>query len=279
MNRFLLLIGLCLLTLTACGAPAATPIPTQTAAFSNGGLEPTSTLPLLATPTSASATNLPTQELTSTELPPTETFTPYPTQTPNLPTPTETPMPTLELPEVQSREPDFRLWRGMPTYPGDSNEAFLFALRYDPEVWAQTDGLLGETVLASRQISGCTISSWSGRGLPIGWKAEHSQELVGELIVDFSQVFANEELQFVTYTFSDTRIVSAFQVTFTGQPHECLDAAQKVVYTFRSVRGAPTATPTASSTMEPSPSATLAELTATHTLEPSLPTETSQPQP
>lgn len=239
-----------LLFLTACG-PSVTPTRQHSVTdVSVGGnvVLTASPIPSLAfTPTESvpsAEPATPTEVIIPTETAiPTETFTPYPTQTPDLPTPTETPLPTLDLPEVNQNQTRRLRWSGLPTYSGDSNPNFMFILEYNPKQWGQTDGNFGDTVLGHRNIPGCVITPWSGRGLPLAWKVEHDPRLVGDIFVDFSQVFANDQLQFVTYTMSNKQIVTSFQVSFVEQVENCIAAAEEVIYTFRTASGAPTPTP------------------------------------
>ncbi len=168
------------------------------------------------------------------------TWTPLPSLTP---IPTETPLPTLDLPTENSREIAFLTWTGLPTYPGDSEPGRLFEVRYDPDLWVQMDGNLGEVVLALREDPTCIIVGWSGRGLPTGSKVEQEFRDFNGIIYDVSIVRVEGQVRFYTYTGGDRRILTGFQVTPGEQPEACLREAEKVFASIRSFTGFPTSTP------------------------------------
>jgi hypothetical protein len=178
--------------------------------------------------------------------------TPEFTATLSGPTPTETLLPPLELPTERASAPALLAWTGIPTYPGDSEPGRLFRVDYDPDVWAQTEGNYGDVVLAHRQIDYCTITPWSGRGLPPDAKVEHELRLIGEVPYDINTVTVQDEVKFVAYVGGDQRLLTGFQVTFQDQKEQCLQDAEIVFATLRSFVAQPTITPS----FTPEPSAT-----------------------
>jgi len=174
---------------------------------------------------------------------PSSTATTRPTSTPVVPTPTETLLPPLELPTELPRLPALISWTGLPTYPADSDIGVLFRVEYDPEIWAQTTGNYGEIVLGSRLVEYCTITPWSGRGLPVGWKVEHEFRVIGSASFDVSTVTEQGVLNFVTYVGGDRSLMTGFQVSFNEQPEACLQAAETLLSSLRSFTAVPTSTP------------------------------------
>jgi hypothetical protein len=240
MRRFFLFTFLLSLFLAACGAaPQATQAPFLPFAVT-----------ITDTPVPAEA-----NAMAVFTAPPTATFTPEPSATPQptateiLPTPTETLLPPLELPTEKPFAPAYVAWTGEPTYPGDSETGRLFRVDYDPDLWAQTEGNYGEMVLAHRQIEYCSMTAWSGRGLPADWKVEHEFREIGAVPYDVNVVTFQNEVKFVAYVGSDKRIVTGFQVTFQEQKEACLAAAEVIFATLRSFAAEPTVTPTF--TLEP----------------------------
>ena len=199
---------------------------------------------LMATPTpfDLSPTASQTAPAISTTPAPTETYIPY------LATATETLLPPLELPTEQSRPPALLGWTGLPTYPADSDPGLLFRMDYDPDLWAQTAGNFGDIVLANRQIPYCTITPWTGRGLPVDWKVVHEFRNIGSAAFDVNSVTAQGVLKFVSYVGGDHHVLTGFQVTFDTQSDACLQAAENVFGTLRSYAAVPTATPATSPT-------------------------------
>lgn len=185
----------------------------------------------------------PTASLSPSPL--TSTPTAGATYIPYLPTPTETLLPPLELPTEQPRAPALVAWTGLPTYPGDSDPGLLFRMEYDPDTWAQTEGNFGDVVLANRQIEYCTITPWTGRGLPVKWKVAHEFRVIGLASFDVNTVTDQDVLKFVSYVGGDGRILTGFQVSFNEQPELCLQQAEVILGTLRSFAASPTSTPTA----------------------------------
>jgi hypothetical protein len=260
--------------LNACGAPAmpATEAPAAPAlpfvvTITTEAEAPAATEPV------ETETVLPETTVTETSLTPLETATetlPSPTATASLtftpagPTPTETLLPPLELPTEKRNAPALVPWTGLPTYPADSDPGLLFRVDYDPDVWAQTEGNFGDIVLGNRNIEYCTITPWEGRGLPPDWKVEHDFRYIGSAGFDVSVVTYQGETKFVTYVGGDRHVLTGFQVTFTDQREQCLQDAEAVFGTLRSLVAVPTITPT-STPETPTPISTEEDLTATPT--------------
>ena len=194
-------------------------------------------LPASDTETSAPGPTSTTSPATPTLAPPAPTTIVY------LPTATETLLPQLELPTEQPRAPALVAWTGLPTYPGDSDLGRLFRLDYDPDTWAQTEGLFGDIVLGNRQIEYCTITPWTGRGLPVDWKVTHEFRIIGSASFDVNTVTFQDVTKFVSYIGGDTHVLTGFQVTFNQHPDQCLREAEMVFGTLRSFVSSPTATP------------------------------------
>lgn len=176
----------------------------------------------------------------------TPAFTPTLTSTvtATAPTPTETLLPLLDIPTEKPSAPPFIAWTGEPTYPGDSEPGRLFRVDYDPDVWAQTTDNFGQIVLAHRQIDYCTITAWSGRGLPADAKVEHEFRNVGNVPYDVNTVSMSDVVKFVAYVGGDQRLLTGFQVTFQDQKEQCLQDAETILATLRSFAAEPTITPT-----------------------------------
>jgi len=206
----------------------------------------------------------PTPGITNTPAQATITFSPQPveasstptnqtTYIPYLPTATETLLPPLELPTEKPRAPAFIAWTGQPTYPGDSEAGLLFRVDYDPDLWAQTDGNFGDIVLANRKIEYCTISPWTGRGLPVDWKVTHEIRVIGVATFEVNSVSVDDMLKFVSYIGGDGRVLTGFQVSFDQQAEQCQLDAEAILGTLRSFSALPTAT--IPQTPEPTPTA------------------------
>jgi hypothetical protein len=180
--------------------------------------------------------------------------TPELTASPTGGTPTETLLPPLEIPTEKPSAPALVAWTGLPTYPGDSETGRLYRVDYDPDIWAQTEGNYGDVVLAHRQIDYCTITPWTGRGLPPDAKVEHEFRMIGEVPYDINTVSIQDEVKFVAYVGGDKRLLTGFQVSFEEQKEKCLQDAEVILATLRSFVAQPTITP--SFTPEPSASAT-----------------------
>ena len=220
-------------------ASSQTSIPDLTATYT----------PVVDTPIPATYT--PFIEAATASLPgPTEWRVPTSSETyiPYVATPTETLLPQLDLPTEQSRPPALLPWTGLPTYPADSDEGVLFRVDYDPGTWAQTNGNFGEIVLANRQIPYCTITPWTGRGLPVEYKVVHEFRNIGSASFDVNTVTDQGALKFVSYVGGDHHVLTGFQVTFNAQPDTCLTAAESVFGTLRSYAAIPTSTPSSSPT-------------------------------
>jgi hypothetical protein len=258
----LLSLGLVLL-LSACGAPApyvvtVTPEMELTSTETPAAEPPTAEAPAIlntaeTTPVEATATETATAEPTST---------PAPSFTPVLPTPTETLLPPLELPTERRNPPALVAWTGLPTYPGDSDPGLLFRVDYDPDLWAQTEGNFGGIVLGHRGIEYCTLTPWSGRGLPGDWKVEHEFRYIGSAAFDVNTVTFQGEVKFVSYVGGDRHVLTGFQVSFMEQKDQCLQDAEAVFGTLRSFAAQPTVTPTFTPET-PTPPALTAEITPT----------------
>jgi len=191
-------------------------------------------------------TSTPTKALPSeTATEQTATPTPSPTYIPFLPTATETLLPPLDLPTENPRAPLSVAWTGLPTYPGDSDPGLLFRLDYDPDVWAQTEGNFGDIVLGNRRIEYCTITPWSGRGLPIDLKVSHEFRVIGSASYDVNTVLSQGEVKFISYVGGDGHVLTGFQVSFNSQQNQCIQEAETILSTLRSLSAVPTITPSA----------------------------------
>jgi len=233
MNKIILFTLVFLLS--ACGA-AATELPSipglvtitpEVIPFNLPAVEQTAT-PLLAVPTQALRL-----QTTATRLP---ESTPTPRNTATLPgpTPTETLLPLLELPTERPFASSRVAWTGLPTYPADSDPGLLFRVDYDPDLWAQTEGNFGEIVLAHRQIPYCTITPWTGRGLPAGLKVEYEFRVIGGANFEVHIITRQGELEFVAYIGGDRKILTGFQVSFEEQKEKCIQDAEAIFATLRS---------------------------------------------
>lgn len=235
------IVVLCLsIFLSACGAPAATQIadglPFMVTITDTPGRQ---LAPLVqnSPEVQASATLESTPTLAGSATP---EFTPTPTG----PTPTETLLPPLEIPTEKPSAPALLTWTGEPTYPGDSEAGRLFRVDYDPDLWAQTTDNFGQVVLAQRQIQYCTLTPWTGRGLPADLTVQHDFRSVGNIQYDVNTVAAGEVVKFVAYVGGDQRLLTGFQVSFQDQQAQCLQDAETILATLRSFAAQPTITPT-----------------------------------
>jgi len=231
-----------LVTVTGISQPAIVP------------QEPAASAPPTASPTTSPALPASTLQaavatVTLRSVPP--SLTPGPSFTQVLPTPTETLLPPLDLPTEKPLAPALVAWTGLPTYLGDSDPGRLFRVDYDPDLWAQTESNFGEIVLANRQIEYCTITPWSGRGLPVDWKVTHEFRYIGSASFDVNIVTYQGVVKFVTYVGGDRRVLTGFQVSFNDQTETCLQHAEAIFGTLRSYAAVPTSTP-----IEPTLSAT-----------------------
>jgi len=233
MIRRIILILVLSLFLTSCGgaAPAATQAPAATEA-------PAATSESVEEPFGGDI-HSPTPE------PPTETFTPAPTNTP-VATLTETPLPTLDLPTEALNAPVRLAWDGVPTYLGDSTPGYSFRVMYDPDLWALTADQFGFPAMGHRNIPNCVISVTSGRGLPANMTVEHDILRTDTVTFDVGTAFENGVKKFVTYTGGDQNVITAFEVSFDEESDACLADAVAVLSTLRSVpssQATPTSTP------------------------------------
>jgi hypothetical protein len=151
------------------------------------------------------------------------------------PLPSATALPTLVLPPSPSVPLDPKVWDGLPTYPAESQPDFYFRLRYDPASWVLVTDQFGHPVLASRALPGCLIGPTAGRGLPLTGSVDHDVRQVDETTYQISRVSVGGELQFVSYAGGDARIFTSFVVSFQDQPDLCLQSAEIVLGTLRSV--------------------------------------------
>lgn len=205
-------------------------------------ITPTSTQVSIRAPQASSRVLAsPTAEPSET---PSFTSTPTPTVTVTAPTPTDTLLPPLDIPTELPNAPSFAAWTGEPTYPGDSEPGRLFRVDYDPDVWAQTTDNFGQIVLGHRQIEYCTITAWTGRGLPEAATSEHEFRDVGNVPYDVNTVSMDGVLKFVAYVGGDKRLLTGFQVSFQDGREQCLQDAEKVLSSLRSFAAAPSITPT-----------------------------------
>jgi hypothetical protein len=253
MRKFALLSLIVVFLLAACGAAAATEAPAQPAATEAPAI------PFLITITPEVAPFVPPIETQAALTQPVEvapgavpsptktlipTLTPFPTATKTVLAPTETLLPPLELPTERAFAPSRVAWTGLPTYPGDSDPGLLFRVDYDPDVWAQTEGNFGDIVLGHRLIPYCTITPWTGRGLPAGTKVEHDFRTIGSADFDVITVTQQGDVKFVAYVGGDRHILTGFQVSFEERQDQCIQDAELIFATLRSLAAIPTATPT-----------------------------------
>jgi hypothetical protein len=238
------LIVICLsLLLSACGT-IQMPF---TVTITPPGEEVRQTSPQIANSPEAPASETPqpsaTVEVSAT---PSQAASPTATATITMtsPPPTETLLPPIEIPTEKPNMPSFIVWTGEPTYPGDSEPGRLFRVDYDPDVWAQTKDNFEQVVLAHRTIAYCTISAWSGRGLPPDAKVEHIFGQVGDVPFDINYVTMQGTVKFVAYVGGDKRLLTGFQVSLTDQKDQCLLDAEAILATLRSFVAEPTITPT-----------------------------------
>lgn len=228
------------ITLTHTAA-IGSPIPAQKLAIETELSAPTQMAEQVVTPTaiqsgSTATTSAATAEAVTPAVP--STYIPY------QPAPTETLLPQLDLPTEQPRAPALVAWTGLPTYPGDSDPGRLFRMDYDPDIWAQTEGLFGDIVLGNRRIDYCTITPWTGRGLPMDWKVTHEFRIIGSAAFDVNTVTVQDMVKFVSYVGGDTHLLTGFQVSFNEQQEQCLQDAEAIFGTLRAFASVPTATPT-----------------------------------
>jgi hypothetical protein len=226
MIRRIILILLLSLTMTGCGAAAATQAPATEAPAAT---EPAATEePAVTEPPAFQSLEAPTN-------PPPAINTSTPAATQIIPTRTDTPLPTLELPTEVINAPSQLPWDGTPTYLGESASGYAFRVFYDPDLWALTTDQFGFPALGHRNIQSCVISVTSGRGLPGNMTAEHDMVQAGNIMYDVSNIYENGILKFVTYTGGDGRIITAFEISFNEQVDECLADAVAVLSTLTSV--------------------------------------------
>jgi len=189
-----------------------------------------STAPQISTPTTASV-GQPSQ----TPGLPTATATLGPLALDLTPLPTATALATLALPSAPAPSVGIRAWDGPPTYLADSRPDFYFRLLYDPLQWASVTDPLGRRVLASRNVTGCTLGLAQGRGLPQSGSAEHEVRMLGGLTFQVSRASLNGVTQFINYAGGNGAIFTAFQVSFGIDVDQCIADAEAVLATLRSV--------------------------------------------
>lgn len=166
---------------------------------------------------------------------PTDTAAPGPFVLDLTPLPTPTALATLALPSPPSPLLGDQVWDGLPTYPADSRPDFYFRLRYDPLAWALTTDQRGYAVLVSRNVAGCVLGQAAGRGLPQSAQVDHEVRMLGGLTFEISRVTANGVTQFVNYAGGNGVIFTAFEATFQDRTEDCLQTAEAVLGTLRSV--------------------------------------------
>jgi len=182
------------------------------------------------------ATFTPLAQLPATLVPtPTLTASPQPFALELTPLPTATALPPLELPTQPAFLQGTQVWDGLPTYPAESRPDFYFRLLYDPNAWALTTNQYGYPALASRAIAGCSIAPAAGRGLPLSGSVSHETRRVGDVTYQISKAVVGGAAQFVNYAGGNGVIYTAFEVSFSDAPEGCLQAAEGVLGTLRSV--------------------------------------------
>lgn len=151
------------------------------------------------------------------------------------PLPTPTALPALELPTQAAVPGGVQVWDGLPTYPADSKPDYYFRVQYDAASWALTSNLFGEPVLANRSIADCVLGPAAGRGLPLSSSVDHEVRQIGAVTYQVSSVSLGGVVRSVNYAGGDGVIFTAFEVSFTDQADVCLQAAETVLGTLRSV--------------------------------------------
>ena len=199
--------------LSACGAPAPTAESFTPQILQEG----------LATPAAPASET------------PAPTATPAPTSTHIGPTPTETLLPTLALPTLESAEPPFEVWDGLPTYLADSQPGFLFRVKYDPELWALTEDSYGQPALGHRVIAYCILAPAGPRGMAPNVQVEHDTRKIGSLWFEVNVALLQGVRQFVAYQATDKVILTGFQVNFVDEIDACLADAEAALATLTSV--------------------------------------------
>ena len=243
MKRLFFVVMCFALLLTACGA-GANQLSFMVTITSAPGKQAQAS-PVLANSPVASVSETPQASATA-NLSATPTLSPTLTATITMTPPpaTETLLPPLDIPTEKPNAPSIVVWTGEPTYAGDSEPGRLFRVNYDPDVWAQTKDNFEQVVLANRHIDYCTISAWSGRGLPADAKVEHIYGQVGDIPYDINYVSMAGTIKFATYVGGDKRLLTGFQVSFTEQKEQCLLDAEAILASLRSFVAEPTITPT-----------------------------------
>ncbi len=188
-------------------------------------------VPVPATPTSTSSPPL----VVTLAPPATETPTPGPFLLNLTPLPSATALAALILPPSPAVPMDLQVWDGLPTYPAESQPGFLFRLRFAPNDWALITDQFGYPVLASRGLPGCLISPAAGRGLPPSGSVDHEVRIVGDVTYQISRASLGGTLKFVSYAGGQGRIFTSFEVSFRDQVEACLQLAETVLGSLRSV--------------------------------------------
>lgn len=151
--------------------------------------------------------------------------------------PEETPLPPLELAPPEANLRPVETWDGLPTYLAESAPDTYFRLNYNPYVWAHTEDLFGQIVLAHREIPYCVIMPVTGRGLPMSFNTERETRLVGPIEYEINLTYKDDILQFVSY-YGGTpgELYTGFQVSVPEEQSEtCLQEAETVLATLRAV--------------------------------------------
>ena len=127
------------------------------------------------------------------------------------------------------------MWDGLPTYPAESQPDFYFRLRYDAAAWARTTDQFGYPALVGRSVPGCLIVPSTGRGLPLSGSVDHDVRQVGDVTYQVSRASLGGVVKFVNYAGGDGRIFTSFEVSFQDQADACVQLAESVLGTLRSV--------------------------------------------
>jgi hypothetical protein len=151
------------------------------------------------------------------------------------PLPSPTALATLVMPPSPSVLLDLQVWDGLPTYPAESQPDFLFRLRFDAAAWALTTDQFGYPVLVSRDVPECLIGPAGGRGLPLTGSVDHEVRKVGDVTYQISRASLGGTLRFVSYAGGDGRIFTSFEVSLLDQADQCLQSAETVLGSLRSV--------------------------------------------
>jgi hypothetical protein len=75
-------------------------------------------------------------------------------------------------------------------------------------------------------------------------KVEHDFRTIGSADFDVNTITQQGVVQFVAYVGGDRHILTGFQVAFEEQQDQCIQDAELIFATLRSLAAIPTATPT-----------------------------------